>query len=383
MPMLPPDKLADVSESIFSVMSRLARDTGAVNLSQGFPDFSPPDFLTAGLEAALQEGHHQYAPMPGIPLLRQRIAEKVEALYGRAVDPEQEVVITPGATYGIYTAVQALLHPGEEIILFEPAYDSYAPSVRMAGGKPKFYRLRPPDYAIDWDDVDALIGPRTRGILINSPHNPTGTILTGADLRALEQLAHRHNLWVISDEVYEHIIFDGARHESVLRYPDLYRRSIAVFSFGKTYHNTGWKMGCIVAPPPIADRFRKVHQFLVFSVHTPSQYALAHALTFPEHYRQLPDFYQQKRDLFREGLAQTPFEVLPCRGTYFQCARFSRIRPDLSDQEFARWLTTEHGVAVIPVSSFYHDGHDEQVVRFCFAKNDATLQAAVDKLRRL
>ncbi len=377
------DKLAHVGESIFSVMSDLARRHGAVNLSQGFPDFNPPDFLLEALERSIHDNHHQYAPMPGVPILRRRIAEKIKLLYGLDVDYEQEILITPGATYGIYAAINALVHPQDEVILFEPAYDSYAPSIHMASGQPVYYRLKPPHYAIDWNQVEQLISSRTRVILINTPHNPTGRILGPNDLAALQTLAIKYNLWVVSDEVYEHILFDGKRHESVLRYPQLYARSIVVFSFGKTYHNTGWKIGYVVAPPHLTELLRKIHQFLVFSVHTPSQYAFAEILTRSDHYLALPTFYQQKRDFFREGLQQTAFEILPCAGTYFQCVRFSSIRPDMSDLEFARWLTTTHKVACIPVSAFYHDGYDDQVVRFCFAKTPEVLSEALEKLKQL
>ncbi len=377
------DKLPNVGESIFSVMSSLARRHGAINLSQGFPDFDPPRFVTEALERAVAAGHNQYAPMPGVPDLRRRLAEKIQRLYGAAVDADAEITITPGATYGIYTAIAALVHPGDEIILFEPAYDSYAPSVQMAGGRPVYYRLHPPHYRVDWNRVEQLISPRTRAILINTPHNPTGSILRQEDLEALQTLAVRHWLWVISDEVYEHIVFDGHRHESVLRYPKLYERAMVVFSFGKTYHNTGWKIGCVVAPPSLTHIFRKVHQFLVFSVHTPSQYALADALQHRSHYLGLPRFYQEKRDLFRSGLQATQFELLPCDGTYFQCVRFERVAPQMSDVEFARWLTATHGVACIPVSVFYHDGYDGRVVRFCFAKTEKVLTEALDKLSRI
>ena len=368
--------------TIFTVMSRMAAECGAVNLSQGFPDFQAEPALFDALHRHMLAGRNQYAPMAGMPELRSAIVDKVAALYGPRYDLESEVTVTAGATQAIFTAIAAFVRPGDEVIVFEPVYDSYVPAIETVGGKAVHARLHFPDYAPDWAQVRALITPRTRMILINSPHNPTGSLLSAADLDSLAELLRGTDIVVLSDEVYEHIVFDGEQHASVCAHPELAARSIVVSSFGKTYHITGWKIGYVVGPAALMAEFRKVHQFNVFTVHAPSQLALAEYMQDASRHLGLAAFYQEKRDFFRQILAQTPFELLPCRGTYFQLARYDAIS-DLPDREFAAWMTREIGVAVIPVSVFYHDGHDDQVVRFCFAKQPETLLAAGERLRKL
>ncbi|MEO1515691.1 MAG: methionine aminotransferase [Bacteroidota bacterium] len=368
-------KLPWVGTTIFSVMSALAREHNALNLSQGFPNFDCPDELKDLVTHYMAQGYNQYAPMAGAPPLLEQLARKAHSLYGAQLDAQQEITITAGATQALFTAITAFVKTGDEVILIEPAYDSYRPAVELAGGRPVIYELGLPDYQIDWDQFADLISPRTRMIIVNSPHNPSGRVFSPADLKALQQLIRNTNILLLSDEVYEHLTYDGQFHQSVLRYPDLYQRSLAVFSFGKTFHNTGWKLGCCIAPPALTAEFRKVHQFNVFSVSTPMQYALADYLKQPDNYLQLAGFYQQKRDAFLEVLQNSRFRPLPCQGTYFQSADYSAIS-DEPDTEFAKRMTVEHGLAVIPVSVFYSSLRDEKVVRFCFAKTEDVLKKA-------
>jgi len=375
-----PSKLPKVGTTIFTQMSQLATKTGAINLSQGFPNFEVDQRLKDLINHYVQAGHNQYAPMTGVPELRQAIARKKQILYGYQPNPDTEITITNGATEAIFSTITALIHPGDEVIVFEPAYDSYVPAIEVNGGVAVAVRLKSPDYRINWNQVKDLINPNTRLIMVNTPHNPTGTVLDRADMEALQELTRDTDILVLSDEVYQHLFYDGRRHESVLRYPELYQRSIVTMSFGKTFHATGWRIGYAIAPQAITAELRKVHQFNTFSINRPLQHALADYLAEPKHYHSLPAFYQRKRDLFLEAMAATPFEFLDCAGTYFALARYHQIS-DLGDQEFARWLTQEKGVAVIPVSAFYSDGTDEGIVRFCFAKTEEVLLAAAEKLR--
>ena len=378
--MQPQSKLPHVGTTIFAIMSALANKHGAINLSQGFPNFDPPQGLRDLVSKYLNQGMNQYAPMSGVPLLRETLALKIKSLYNLEVNPETEITITAGGTQALFTAIAALVRPGDEVILIEPAYDSYGPSVEVQGGKPVLYGLRAPEFRVDWDELEALITPKTRMLIVNSPHNPTGKVFVREDLLRLEQLAVQHDFWVLSDEVYEHLIFDGKTHESVFLYPQLFARSLAVFSFGKTFHSTGWKMGYCVGPASLMDEFRKVHQFNVFSVNTPIQYALAEFLQHPEEYLSLPGFYQKKRDFFLDMIAGTELRPISCEGTYFQLVDYSRVS-DLPDFEFCQWLTREIGVAAIPVSSFYVNKRDEKVARFCFAKTEELLEQAGERLR--
>ena len=375
-------RLPEVGTTIFSVMSALASEHGALNLSQGFPDFDAPAELLSLLDQHARAGHNQYAPMAGVPVLREAIAAKVSTLYGAQYDVDAEITVTAGATQAIFTAVAALVHPGDEVIVFTPVYDSYAPSVELQGGKVVYAHLTLPDYRPDWDEVARLITPRTRMIILNSPHNPTGTVWTAEDMAQLEALVKDTDIVLLSDEVYEHMVFDQARHESVLRYPGLAERSLVVSSFGKTYHITGWKVAYCLAPRELMAEFRKAHQFIVFTVHAPSQYALADFMKKPGWYDQLKALYQGKRDIFRQALAGSRFELLPCQGTYFQCVKYAAIS-DEGDRAFVERLTREHGVAAIPVSAFYPDGEDHGVIRFCFAKSAATLEQALERLIKL
>ena len=365
--------------TIFTVMSRLAADCGAINLSQGFPDFQAEPALFDAMHRYMLAGRNQYAPMTGLPELRQAIVDKVADLYGAQFDVEREVTVTAGATQAIFTAIAAFVRPGDEVIVFEPVYDSYVPAIETVGGTAVFAQLRCPDYAPDWAQVAQLLTPRTRMIIVNSPHNPTGSLLTAVDLEKLAEIVRGTDIVVLSDEVYEHIVFDGERHASLCASPELAARSIVVSSFGKTYHITGWKIGYVVGPEALMAEFRKVHQFNVFTVHAPSQLALAEYMQTPSRHLELAAFYQEKRDSFRALMAATPFELLPCRGTYFQLARYGDFS-DLPDREFAEWLTRDAGVAVIPVSAFNASGQDDKVVRFCFAKREETLQEAADRL---
>ena len=365
--------------TIFTVMSRLAAECGAVNLSQGFPDFQAEPALFDAVHRHMCAGRNQYAPMAGVPELRQAIVDKVAALYGPRFDVESEVTVTAGATQAIFTAIAAFIRPGDEVIVFEPVYDSYVPAIETVGGTAVFAQLKFPDYAPDWAQVRALVTPRTRLIIINSPHNPTGSLLTATDLDALAAIVRDSNIVVLSDEVYEHIVFDGQKHASVCGHAELAERSLVVSSFGKTYHITGWKIGYVVGPAALMAEFRKVHQFNVFTVHTPSQLALAEYMQDATRHLSLAAFYEEKRNFFRALLAATPFKLLPCRGTYFQLASYADVS-DLPDRAFAEWMTRTVGVAVIPVSVFYADGRDDRVVRFCFAKQESTLRAASERL---
>jgi methionine aminotransferase len=375
-------KLPSVGTTIFTVMSKLAADTGAINLSQGFPDFDCDPALVDAVARHMREGRNQYAPMQGVPALRQAIAAKFRALHGAAYDPDTEVTVTSGGTEGIFDAVAAVVHPGDEVIVFEPCYDSYVPAVEVSGGTPVVISLRYPDYAVPWDDVRAAITPRTRMIVLNSPHNPTATILGADDLAQLAALIDGRDITILSDEVYEHIIFDGARHESMARYDALRARSFIVGSFGKTYHVTGWKVGYVVAPAPLTAEFRKLHQFVTFSTITPVQHALAEFLDQKRGYPELSAFYQRKRDLFLDLIAGSRWKPLPSRGTYFQLLDYSAITAE-GDMEFALRLTREHGVASIPTSAFLYKQPPPLALRFCFAKKDETLRLAAERLQSL
>ena len=376
-------KLPHVGTTIFTVMSQLAAECGAINLSQGFPDYDGPAALKDRVKHYLDAGFNQYPPMAGVAPLRAAVAAKVLEWYGAHVSPDTEITITPGATEAIYCAITAVVGVGDEVILFDPAYDCYEPAILLAGGRPVRLPLMPPAYRIDWQRVADSITPRTRMIMVNSPHNPTGSVLEAEDLLALQALAEQHNLIVCADEVYEHLIFDGRRHESVLRYPALAARSFAVSSFGKTYHVTGWKTGYCVAPAVLTAELRRVHQFVTFVGITPIQFGLADFMRdHPEHLRELPAFYQRKRDLFVQALAGSRFRTVPSAGTYFQLADYSAIS-DLSDVAFAEWLTRHVGVAAIPVSVFYAQAPAAKYVRFCFCKNDDTLREAAARLASL
>ncbi len=375
-------KLPDVGTTIFTVMSALATEHKAVNLGQGFPDFPMSEELTGKVAEAMKNGHNQYAPMPGLIGLRESIAEKVEFLYQTKVNPDTEITITPGGTYAIYSSLTAILQPGDEVILFEPAYDSYIPNIEINGAKAVPLPLTYPDYKIDWDLVRSSITPQTKAILINSPHNPTGSVLDENDIAELKAVVADTNIFIVSDEVYEHLIYDELPHESMLKYPELFARSFVNFSFGKTYHCTGWKLGYCIAPAAFTKEFRKVHQFNCFSCFTPAQVALADYLKNKEAYLSLPRFMQQKRDYFIELMKQTKFDLLPTSGSYFVCASYGRIS-DEADKDLAIRLTKEAGVATIPLSAFYHNHKDDKVVRFCFSKQNRTLQQAVERLMKI
>jgi methionine transaminase len=375
-------KLPATGTTIFTVMSALAQKHDAVNLGQGFPDYAIDPALIDLVDAAMRAGHNQYPLMPGVMRLREAIATKVARLYGRAYDPEREVTVTTGATQAIFTSIQALAHPGDEVIVFEPAYDSYVPAVRLAGATPVTLPLTFPGYAIDWPALTMAITPRTRMIVLNSPNNPGASVLSADDIARLAALTRGTGIVLISDEVYEHMVYDGARHLSMARDSELAARSVVIASFGKTFHATGWKVGYALAPREISDEIRRVHQFTVFTVNSAVQHALAEFLREPERYETLPAFFTAKRDLLRTALAATPLELLPCRGSYFQLARYGRVS-DESAQEFAQRLVREFGVATIPLSAFYQDGTDHRVIRLCFAKREQTLLAAADRLQRL
>jgi methionine aminotransferase len=379
-------RLPNVGTTIFTVMSALAAETGAVNLGQGFPDFGCDPALPEAVCRAMAEGHNQYPPMAGTVPLRQAIADKVATLYGRRYDMQTEVTVTAGATQAILTAILAVVHPGDEVIVLEPCYDSYVPNIELAGGVVVRVPLTPGTFRPDFDRIAAALSPRTRALILNSPHNPSGMVWRREDMLRLEALLAPTDVLLISDEVYEHMVYDGQPHESAARYPGLAARAFIVSSFGKTYHVTGWKVGYVVAPAPLMAEFRKVHQFNVFTVNTPMQHGLAAYMADPAPYLQLPAFYQRKRELFREGLSRTRFRLLPSEGTYFQCVDISTLAvPEkaLSEADFCQWLTREVGVAAIPLSAFYGNGFDQKVVRFCFAKKDETLQAALAQLARL
>jgi len=375
-------KLPQVGTTIFTVMSKLAADCGAINLSQGFPDFQADPALFDATWRAMRDGRNQYPPMAGVPELRSAIADKVAALYGADYDADSEITVTAGATQAIFTAIAAFVRSGDEVIVFEPVYDSYVPAIETVGGKPVYAALAFPDYRPDWEQVRALLSPRTRMIIINTPHNPTGSLLEADDLMELAALTRDTDIVVLADEVYEHIVFDAAHHQSVASHPELAARSIVVSSFGKTYHITGWKIGYVLAASALMAEFRKVHQFNVFTVNTPCQVGVAEYMRDASRHLGLAAFYEHKREFFREQLRASRFELLTCRGTYFQLASYRAIS-DRPDREFAHWLTRAAGVAVIPVSVFYRDGRDDRVVRFCFAKQEATLAAAGERLRAL
>lgn len=375
-------RLPDVGTSIFTVMSRMALEQGAINLSQGFPDFPVSEEIVDLIYKYLKAGHNQYAPMPGTPALRQAIADVVTQTYNRPTDFETEVTITAGGTEALFSTIAALVSENDEVIVFDPAYDSYNPSIRLNGGVPKHISLKPPHFAIDWQQVKDTITSRTRLIIVNTPHNPTGSILREADLKQLEEIAQAHNLVVLSDEVYERIIFDGFSHESVLKYPGLAKQCVAVFSFGKTFHATGWKVGYAVASPHLTQEIRKAHQFITFSVNTPVQLALAEYLATPDHYLQLGQFYQRKRDFFLNQLKGSSLQPLPCFGSYFQLVSYAGVK-SLPEKEMAEWMTKEMKLAPIPVSAFYQNGDNQQLLRFCFAKSEATLEKAGEILRKL
>ena len=375
-------KLPAVGTTIFTVMSTLAAERGAVNLGQGFPDFECDPNLVQAVTGAMTQGLNQYPPMTGIAPLREAVAAKIEAMYGRKYDPASEITITAGATQAIITAILAIVRPGDEVIVLEPCYDSYVPNIELAGGTVVRVPLTPRTFRPDFDKIAAALSPRTRAILVNSPHNPSATVWTQAEMLKLQDLLAPTDVFVISDEVYEHMVYDGQPHQSAARFPGLAARSLIVSSFGKTYHVTGWKIGYVAAPAVLTTEFRKVHQFNVFTVNTPMQYGLAAYMASPQPYLQLPAFYQRKRDLFREGLAATRLKLLPSEGSYFQCVEISGVS-DLPEDEFCKWLTTEIGVAAIPLSAFYGNGFDQRVVRFCYAKKDETLHTALDRLKKL
>jgi methionine aminotransferase len=376
-------KLPSVGTTIFTVMTQLAEQHRAVNLSQGFPNFEPPAGLLELVHKSLAGRNHQYAPMPGSVALRAAIAGKLKDMYGVTVDPGTDITVTSGATEAIFDAIQAVVRRGDEVIVFDPCYDSYEPSVTLAGGKAVHLPLVLPEFTIDWDRFAASLNERTRLVIVNSPHNPSGALLSAADFDRLAELLRPYDCYLLSDEVYEHVVFDGARHATVLAQRELAARSFAVFSFGKTYHATGWKLGYCVAPAALSAELRRVHQYVTFASTTPLQQALAEYLVaHPEHHRELPAFYQERRDYFAALLKPTKFRALRAPGTYFQLADYSAISA-LPDVEFARWLTIEHGVATIPVSVFYERPPDVKLVRFCFAKENATLDAAAQRLRAL
>jgi len=375
-------KFPNIGTTIFTKMSSLATQNQAINLSQGFPDFPCSKELVSLVNKYMKAGHNQYAPLAGVIELREAIAEKVEATYGCAYNPDTEITVTAGATQAIYTAINAVIREGDEVIVFTPAYDCYKPAIESVGGEPIFVRLKGDDFAIDWEEVKKLINRKTRMIILNSPHNPTGSVLSPDDFKKLEKIVDQSDIVILSDEVYEHITFDGLRHESIARYPKLAERAFIVSSFGKTYHTTGWKIGYCLAPKALMQEFRKVHQYLIFSVFTPAQYAYAAFLKKTEEYTGLPDFYQAKRDLFRDALADSRLRLLPTKGTYFQTVDYSAIS-DKSDLDFANYLTIEKKVAGIPTSVFYYRDVQTTHIRFCFAKDNDTLLKACDILSSL
>ncbi|HJU45948.1 MAG TPA: methionine aminotransferase [Chitinophagaceae bacterium] len=375
-------KLPDAGTTIFTVMSQLAVENNAVNLGQGFPDYTMSEELISLVNGAMQKGLNQYTHMNGLPLLRQRLAEKAAGLYNAAIDPDTQITITPGGTYAIYTALTTVLQPGDEVIVFEPAYDSYIPTIELNGAKPVLIPLKYPDYAIPWEEVRSRITPRTRMIMLNSPHNPTGSVISEADIKQLQHIVKDTNILILSDEVYEHIIFDNIPHQSILRYPNLVERSFVCFSFGKTYHCTGWKLGYCIASPELMKEFRKVHQFNCFTCDTPKQAALAEYIRQEQAYLSLGSILQRKRDYFRRLMEATPFKCIPSHGSYFECYSYAHFTGE-PDKELAIRLTKEYGVATIPVSAFYKDGMDNNVLRFCFAKKEETLERAVERLLKI
>lgn len=375
-------KLHKTGTTIFAIMSGLANEYGAINLSQGFPDFPVSPGLIELINRNMKAGHNQYAPMPGYRPLREVIAAKVQNLYSASYDPDKEITITAGGTQAIYSAITSIIKEGDEVIVFEPAYDCYVPAIELNGGIPVQLQLKGPDFHIDWNEVKKMVNQRTRMIMINSPHNPTGAILTAKDMHQLEKITHNRDIVIVSDEVYEHIIFDGYEHQSVMRYPKLAERSFVVFSFGKTFHATGWKTGYCIAPENLMTEFRKVHQFQVFSVNTPIQYALAEYMADAGNYSGINAFYQRKRDLFLSLIKGSRFKPLNCSGSYFQLLDYSKIS-DEKDTDFAIRVTKEYGVAAIPISVFYKNPIEQKVLRFCFAKEDSTLEKAAEKLRTI
>jgi methionine aminotransferase len=375
-------KLPNVGTTIFTIMSGLANETGAINLSQGFPSFEVSRELIDLYNQAMVNNHNQYAPMPGLLSLREELSKKTKKLYGAYYNPDSEITITAGGTQALYTAITALVHKGDEVIIFEPAYDSYKPAIELAGGTVKPYSLTPPNYRINWEEVKNMITDKTRLIMINTPHNPSGTILSKQDLESLVEVTKGTNIIVLSDEVYEHIIFDGEEHQSVCRFEDLRNRSLIVYSFGKTFHATGWKTGYCLGPEQLMKEFRKVHQFLVFSVNTPLQVALANYLKNEEHYLSLPTFYQAKRDYFTSLIEGSKFKFSPCKGSYFQLLDYSDFS-DEKDTDLAIRLTKEFGIASIPVSVFYSSDVDTKMLRFCFAKDNETLERAAEKIHAI
>lgn len=381
-----PSRLPEVGTTIFTVMSALATEHQAVNLGQGFPDFAGDPALPQAVSDAMQHGLNQYPPMTGIPSLRQAISDKIASLYGARYDANTEITVTAGATQAILTAILSIVHPGDEVIVLEPCYDSYVPNIELAGGVVVRVPLTPGTFRPNFDLIAQAITPRTRAIMVNTPHNPSATVWSEAEMLRLQELLDDTDIAVISDEVYEHMVFDGERHHSVARFAGLAARSFIVSSFGKTYHVTGWKVGFVAAPAALSAEFRKVHQFNVFTVNTPVQHGLASYMRNPKPYLDLPAFYQHKRDLFAQGLAQTRFELLRSEGTYFQCARYDRLavpEKELSEADFCQWLTREIGVAAIPLSAFYGNSFDQKIIRFCFAKQDATLRSGLERLAQL
>jgi methionine aminotransferase len=379
---LPASRLPHVGTTIFTVMSALAQEHGAVNLGQGFPDFDCDPRLVDAVERAMRAGHNQYPPMAGVPALREAVAAKVQALYGHRYDPASEITVTAGATQALLTAILALVHPGDEVIVLEPCYDSYAPNIELAGGRIVRVPLVPGSFRPDFDAIGAALTPRTRMLLVNTPHNPSATVWQADDMRRLAALLRGTDVLLLADEVYEHMVYDGAPHQSVARHPELAARSVVVSSFGKTFHVTGWKVGYAAAPAPLMAEFRKVHQFNVFTVNTPVQHGLAAYLADPAPYLGLPAFYAAKRDRFRAGLERTGLRLLPSEGSYFQCVDYGGLAAHRgrSEAEFCRWLTTEAGVAAIPLSAFYDGGFEQRIVRFCYAKRDETLELALQRL---
>ncbi len=375
-------KLPDVGTTIFTVMSQLALEHHAVNLGQGFPDFNMSEELTSLVNTAMKNGFNQYAHMNGLALLRERLAEKAEKLYGAKINSDTQITVTPGGTYAIYTALTTVLQRGDEVIVFEPAYDSYIPNIEINGGKAVLIALQFPDYSIPWDEVRAKINGRTKMIMINSPHNPTGNVLNENDIEQLRNIVADSNILILSDEVYEHLIFDGITHQSILRYPDLAERSFVCFSFGKTYHCTGWKLGYCISSAALMKEFRKVHQFNCFSCDTPKQVAIAEYIQNENAYVSLGPFLQQKRDFFRKLMKATPFTCIPSHGSYFECYSYAHFSNE-PDKDLAIRLTKEYGIATIPVSAFYKNGEDNKVLRFCFAKKEETLEKAIEQLVHL
>lgn len=381
-PNLISSKLPNVGTTIFTIMSKLAADYNAINLSQGFPDFNCDEKLIELVNKHMMEGKNQYAPMAGLMPLREVIASKTEELHGAKYDAESEITITAGGTQAIYTAISAIIRDGDEVLIFEPAYDCYQPAIELNGGTTVYLQLKAPTYSIDWNQVKKVITHRTRMIIINTPHNPTGSIMTADDMRMLEKITENTNIVIISDEVYEHIIFDNAQHQSVSRFPKLAERSFIISSFGKTFHTTGWKMGYCIAPKNLMAEFRKVHQFLVFSVNTPIQYALTEYLKDKNNYINLSSFYQQKRDYFVKQIKNSRFDFTPCGGTYFQLLSYKKMSKE-KDTDYAIRLTKEFGIASVPISVFYHETIDNNVLRFCVAKKEETLEKAAEILNKI